>query len=178
VRAFSESTRFYTGTRKGYYALNQVYPERFIAKPIVGFDQRTFIHDKTVLKLRLFIESNLPGANWISERKLKSSTELACGLNSTDIPDGVFDHPTLGRVAFELEIAHKNQTRYQKKVKRYVHLMRSKDIPNKFNCVIFVCLKDTVKSRLKKESGIYGSMFQVLSIEEFQSHIQGHKNGN
>lgn len=178
VRAFSESTRFFTVTRKGYYALSQVYPEKILSKPMGAFDQRTFIHDRTVLKCRMWIESNLPSANWISERRLKSSTELACGLSSLDIPDGVFDHPALGRVAFELEIAHKNQARYTKKIKRYVHLLRSTEVSGrKFDCIIFVCLKEPVRIRLEKEARLYGSMFKVLSLQDFQTEIIGDKNG-
>ena len=179
VRAFSEAARYYIPTLKGYYALTQIHPEKFLTKPISGFDQRTFIHDKIVMKCRLLIESHLKKANWISERKLKSSTQLSCGLSSLDIPDGVFDHPIWGRVAFELEIAHKNQARYSKKVKRYVQLLRSREITeNKFDCIVFVCLKATVRERLFRETNLFGPMFKVLSMEEFQQEIKGIKNEN
>jgi hypothetical protein len=145
-------------------------PELFVTKPSGGFDQRTFHHDRGVLKARLFLESLGLVNSWLSDRKLKSSTELTGGLSTHYIPDAIYVGPCRARVAFELEIAVKAKSRYQDKVKKYVQLMRAPNPSQKiFDRVQFVCAKDTVAKFLIKETRIYGELFQVLSVEEFFS---------
>ncbi len=174
VRSFSESTRYYTTTFKAYYALVNFKPELFVSKPSGGFDQRTFVHDRAVLKARLHLESLDLVNSWLSDRKLKSSTELTGGLSTQYIPDAIYAGPSGVRVAFELEIAVKAKSRYQDKVKKCVQLMRSANAQHKiFDRVQFVCAKDTVAKFLIKETRIYGDLFEVLSIEQFFAEKAG-----
>lgn len=174
VRPFSEPVRCFTTTFKAYYALTQYNPEKFVSKPTGGFDQRTFLHDRGVLRARLFLESLGKVNSWISDRKLKSSTELSGGLAVHYIPDAIYVDAVGVRVAFELEIAVKAKSRYQDKIKKYVQLMRSTNPQQKvFDRVQFVCAKDTVAKFLIKETRIYGDLFQILTIDEFQSMKAG-----
>lgn len=168
VRSFSENTRYYVTTFKAYYALTQFNPEKFVSKPSGGFDQRTFLHDRGVLRARLHLESLRLVKLWLSDRKLKSSTELAGGLQVQYIPDAIYVTPVGVRVAFELEIAVKTKSRYQDKIKKYVQLMRSVNMQHKvFDRVQFVCAKDTVAKFLAKETRIYGELFEVVTADEF-----------
>lgn len=174
VRSFSESTRYYVTTFKAYYALTQFNPEKFVSKPSGGFDQRTFLHDRGVLRARLYLESLRLVNSWLSDRKLKSSTELVGGLSVQYIPDAIYVTPTGVRVAFELEIAVKAKSRYQDKIKKYVQLMRSTNVQHKvFDRIQFVCAKETVAKFLVKETRIYGELFEVVTIENFFSQKVG-----
>ena len=125
VRSFSESTRFFVATLKAYHVLANHKPGAIISKPSQGIDQRTFIHDKLVLSGRRQLEEDLKVTSWISDRKLRSSTELSGGLTALYVPDGIYTLPTNQKVAFELEIAVKAKGRYHDKVKKYVQLMRT-----------------------------------------------------
>lgn len=172
-----EKTTFYTATFKGYYAISNLRPDKLICKPIGGFDSRTYGHDRTVLKCRLALESHLRITNWISDRKLKSYPELTGGLSTDQVPDGIFALPAGQSVALELEIARKAKVRYQNKVRRYVALMRSTDTSRrKFENVIFVCAKTTVKDLLVAETKIYGKLFKVFTTSEFINALIGAKN--
>lgn len=168
VRPFSEPVRCYTATFKAYYALNQYYPEKFICKPSGGFDQRTFHHDQCVLRSRLFLETSAKVKSWLSDRKLKSSTELSAGLSAQYIPDAIYIDQCGARIAFEFEISVKAKARYQDKIKKYVQHMRSANSQLKvFDRVQFVCVKESVAKYLSKETRIYGDLFQVLTANEF-----------
>ena len=141
-----------------------------MSKPSGGFDQRTFLHDRGVLRARLHLESLRLVNLWLSDRKLKSSTELAGGLSVQYIPDAIYVNTAGVRVAFELEIAVKAKSRYQDKIKKYVQLMRSANMQHKvFDRVQFVCAKETVAKFLIKETRIYGELFEVVTIDEFFS---------
>lgn len=139
-----------------------------MSKPSGGFDQRTFLHDRGVLRARLHLESLRLVNLWLSDRKLKSSTGLAGGLQVQYIPDAIYVTPAGVRVAFELEIAVKAKNRYQDKIKKYVQLMRSTNMQHKvFDRVQFVCAKDTVAKFLIKETRIYGELFEVVTADDF-----------
>lgn len=172
-----EKSTFYTATFKAYYALSNVHPEKLLCKPIGGFDSRTYGHDKTVLKCRLALESQLNITNWISDRKLKSYPELTGGLSTNHVPDGIFTKSTGENVAFELEIARKAKSRYQDKIRKYLYILRSDNsAKRKFESVLFVCPKETVRDLLIKETKIYGKLFKVLSMQEFITELIGAKN--
>lgn len=168
VRSFSESTRYYTATFKAYYALSNGKPGAQITKPCGGIDQRTFVHDKAVLKARLHLEAVEKVSSWLSDRKLKCSSELTGGLSTVYVPDAIYKTLAGARVAFELEIAVKAKSRYQDKIKKYVHLMRSTNVQHKIcDRVQFACAKDTVAKFLIKETRIYGELFEVLTVDDF-----------
>ncbi|MBS1972682.1 MAG: hypothetical protein JSU04_20405 [Bdellovibrionales bacterium] len=168
VRPFSEPARCFTATFKAYYALTQYSPEKFVNKPSGGFDQRTFVHDREVLKARLFLESNEKIKSWASERKLRSSSEFTGVLASQYIPDSIYITSSEVKVAFELEIALKAKSRYQDKIRKYVQHMRSANLKNKFfDRVQFVCSKESVARFLIKETRIYGELFQIILLTDF-----------
>ncbi|MFZ3231713.1 MAG: hypothetical protein WA160_16010 [Pseudobdellovibrio sp.] len=168
IYSFSESTRFYVGTFKGYYALSQIKSSEFLIKPNLGFDQRTFSHDRKVLNSRLRLEETKTGSDWQSERKLKSNALIMRGLTSVYIPDGLYLDISGNKVAFELEIAIKSKSRYKDKIKKYLTIMRfEKDEDKLFNKVHYVCEKETLKEYLIKETKIYGSFFKIETINEF-----------
>lgn len=168
--SFSESTRLYVGTYKGYYALAQIKPLEFLVKPHLGFDQRVFSHDLQVLNCRLQLEESKSGLDWISERKLKSDPQVLKNLTQLYIPDGVYTSISGQKVAFELEIAIKAKSRYKDKIKKYINIIRSEKAEAKlFDRVHYVCAKDTLKSYLIKETRIYGAFFKIETLAEFLS---------
>jgi len=163
-----EKTTFYTATLKAYYALSIIFPAKLICKPNLSIDTRTYWHDKIVLKLRLALESRLKITNWLSDRKLRSFPDLTGGLSGVYVPDGIYTLPSGESVAFELEIARKAKARYEQKVDKYLSVLRSSDTTKKrFEYVIFVCAKDSVRNQLVKETRIYGKYFRVLTVQEF-----------
>ena len=177
LKAHSVETKrltYYTATFKAYYALSTIHPERAITKPIGGFDQRTFSHDKIVCKCRLDLEDVLKVSSWLSDRKLKSSSELSGGLSSVHVPDAIYTLPSGQRVAFELEISRKSKARYLDKIKKYVSVLRSQDLTKKkFDVVQFVCTQDPVFEFLSQNTKIYGSLFNVQTMSQLISELNG-----
>jgi len=172
-----EKTTFYTATSKAYYALSNIFPEKLICKPSLSIDTRTYGHDKTVLKFRLALESRLKVTNWLSDRKLRSFPDLTGGLSGVYVPDGIYTLPGGESIAFELEIARKAKSRYGEKIRKYLSLLRSSDTTKKkFECVVFVCAKESVRDQLVKETRIYGKHFRVLTMQEFITELNEGKN--
>ena len=170
----TEKISYYTATFKAFYALSNVHPEKAFVKPIGGFDMRTFVHDKLVLKCRLDLEKRFNVTSWISDRKLKSSAELSGGLSSIHIPDAIYTFPSGKRVAFELEIARKAKSRYVDKIRKYVQVMRSTEAAKKkFDVVHFVCTQDAVYDLLVKETKIYGGLFLIQTMNQFIAELSG-----
>lgn len=168
VRSFSESTRYFTTTFKAYYALSNIKPEVLVCRPSLGFDIRTFYHDKAVLRSRIHLEQKHKVTLWVSDRKLKSAAELTNGLDRLYIPDAIYTSVSGEKVAFELEIAVKAKKRYQDKIKKYVSILRSTDVKHKiFDRVLFVCAKASVAEHLSKETKIYGELFEIQTFDEF-----------
>ena len=160
--AFSESTRYFVGTLKAYYALSSIVTNRPMAKPTGGFDQRTFIHDKTILQIRLELEESGVATEWTSDRVLRSGHQNNFGLTAAYVPDAIYKVSSGERVAFELEIAQKSRARYQDKIRRYVELMRTRKLDTQmFRRVHFVCLRKAPFEALKSETRIYGELFRV-----------------
>lgn len=167
-----ERTTFYTPTYKAYYALTNIYPEKLFCKPALSIDTRTYGHDKTVLKCRLALESRFKITSWLSDRKLRSFPELTGGLSGVYVPDGIYTLPDGKSIAFELEIARKAKTRYAEKIDKYLSLLRSMDATKKkFECVVFVCAKESVRDQLVMETKIYGNIFRVLTMQEFINEL-------
>ena len=167
VYSFSDSTRFFVATLKGYYALSALCPEKEICKPVGGFDIRTFAHDRRVLDARIFLEQKESISGWLSERKLKSTPRLCQGLSSQYIPDAIYKTKNGESVAFELEIAAKAKSRYRDKIQRYLSLLRSQKVDKPFERVEYVCAKEGVFNLLKQETKIYGDLFSVKRLDEY-----------
>ena len=175
-RTPNERETYYSATYKAYYALSNIYPDKSICKPVGGFDHRTFKHDQLVLKCRLDLERQQNITNWISDRRLKASAELSGGLTALQVPDAIYSTADGEKVAFEMEISRKEKSRYSSKVTKYVSLVRQAENKRKFGKVLFVCTQDAVKDLLVKETKIYGSIFEVRSMNEFILSLAGGKN--
>lgn len=87
---------------------------------------------KTVLESRIILENQRAATCWVSDRKLRSSSELAGGLTAKYIPDGIYLSEGQMKVAIEIEISVKSKTRYREKIKKYVHLMRGQGVQHNF----------------------------------------------
>lgn len=176
-KAESDKVNYYTATFKAYYALSTINPERAITKPIGGFDYRTFGHDKMVCKCRLDLEEVLKVTSWLSDRKLKSSSELSGGLSSVHVPDAIYTLPSGERVALEVEIARKSKARYLDKIKKYVSVLRSQDpSKKKFDVVQIVCTQEPVFKFLVQNTKIYGSLFRVQTLNDLIAELSGGHN--
>ncbi|MBX3018783.1 MAG: hypothetical protein KF767_12900 [Bdellovibrionaceae bacterium] len=157
-----DSERYFTTTLKAFNALATMSPMRSLAKPVRGFDHRTLLHDRVVIEFRLNIERQFGEVHWISDRRLKSEAAADYGLNSANVPDGIYTLPGGEVVAFELEIAQKARRRYRDKIENYVELIRERrGQPGMFRRVYFLCLKETVEKALREESRMYGDLIQI-----------------
>ena len=67
VKSFSEATKYNLATKKCYTTLSRITSEEFISKPFLCLDQRTFFHDRAVLKIRNALEKKGWIAKWHSE---------------------------------------------------------------------------------------------------------------
>lgn len=167
VHSFSERRRYFIATLKAYRAVTDRKPMGFVSKPLQTIDLKTFLHDKMVLESRIILENQRAATCWVSDRKLRSSAELAGGLSKKYIPDGIYTEDNI-KTAIEIEIAVKSKVRYQDKIKKYVQLMRSQDVKHKtFDRVLFVCAKDNIFEFLSKETKIYGDLFEVNHFNDF-----------
>lgn len=166
--SFSERTKFYLATMKAYHAVAKAKPEEIVLKPSQVIDHRTFDHDRYVLESRIMLENMRAATCWISDKKLRSSTELAGGLTFGNVPDGIYKNENGEKVAFELELSKKSHKVYLAKIKKYVTMMRSKSEQGSvFNKVIYVCAKQYVYDLLVKETKIYGELFEVQKLSIF-----------
>lgn len=168
IHSFSERKKYYLGTWKGYYAVEKVKPELNVSKPSKAIDHHTFNHDKKVIEARIILENQKAATSWISDRKLRTNKDLAGGLLLSNVPDGLFKTPEGKRVALEIEATQKTKSDYANKIKKYVAMMRSKDLKVKvFDQVLYVVAKESVRNILLTETKIYGELFQVVSFDEF-----------
>lgn len=166
--------KVYFATFKAFYAISTVNPERRFPKPTGGLDLRTFVHDRELLLLRMAYESRLGEIDWVSDRRLKQGFATDLGLSGVYVPDALVAIPAVGRVAIELEIAMKAQSRYRDKVSRYVRLIREgRDKPLGLRKVIFHVLRKPVFEVLKRECDIYQGMFEVI----LSPHLTGDSGG-
>lgn len=94
-----DSERYFTTTLKAYNALATTSPSRTMTKPARGFDHRTLLHDRLVIDFRLELELSLGEVHWISDRRLKSQAAADYGLNSANVPDGIYRMPNSDVVA-------------------------------------------------------------------------------
>jgi hypothetical protein len=174
VYNYSNSVRYYTATYKGYYALVNFKPELMLAKPTGGFDQRTFEHDKTVLKARILLEKEKKVTSWLSDRRLKATPDFMPNLALGYFPDAIYLDASGRKVALEVEIAVKAKSRYLDKIKRYLSVMRNLD-PNSagFEKCLYVCSKKSVANNIKYQTGIYGDLFEVQTFDEFFGTTKG-----
>ena len=88
----------------------------------------------------------------------------------SNVPDGLFKTSEGKRVALEIEASQKTKADYLTKIKKYVTMMRSKDLKvNVFDKVLYVVAKEAVRELLIRETRIYGELFEVKSFDEFFS---------
>lgn len=168
VFSFSERTKFYLATGKAYQFVSKSKPEEEILKPSAVIDHRTFTHDRYVLEARIILENRKAAECWISDKKLRSSTELSGGLTLSNVPDGIYFDLEGKRVALEMELSQKSHKDYLNKIKKYVSMMRSEDRTiNVFDRVLYVCAKRNAHDFLVKETKIYGNLFEVKTFSEF-----------
>jgi len=167
VYSFSERQRYYTGTMKAYFALKQVCTSQYLVRPTVGFDQRTFFHDKTVLLMRINFEKSHQCQNWISERQIRGAKELNDWFGAGYVPDGIVHSSNGVRSAFELEIAVKSKKRYSDKIKRYIKLLRNSN-RSLIDLVHFVCARDSVLEILKTETRLYPDLFLIEPLSKYE----------
>ncbi|MFV3409701.1 replication-relaxation family protein [Bdellovibrio bacteriovorus] len=168
VHSFSERTKFYLATIKAYQEVSRSKPEEEVLKPSRVIDHRTFDHDRLVLEARIMLENKQAASCWVSDKKLRSSTELSGGLTLSNVPDGIYKTETGQKVAFEIELSKKSPKEIISKIKRYVSMMRSENSKVRvFDRVVYVCAKKYSYDLLVKETKIYGDLFEVMTFAGF-----------
>lgn len=168
THSFSLRDKFYVATMRAYYAVSRAYPEKEVVKPSMVIDQRTFDHDWLVLRARIMLENKRAASCWISDKRLRSNQELAGGLTLSKVPDGIFINEKGERVAFEFELSKKPHEVYREKIKKYVSMIRNPmGGVRVFEKVIYVCAREYVYERLRKETQVYGDLFEVVRYSDF-----------
>lgn len=174
MHSFSKRIRLFTVTYKGYYAVKQVYSGSFLVKPSGFFDQRTYLHDSSMIELRNLLEIDEHVVSWLSDRLLRSYPELTSGLTGNNVPDAIYTTPGLEKVALELEIAQKGKEKYREKIRRYLSILRSQETQRPFSKVRFICAKENVRKILENETRLYPEYFSVEPL--INKQFEGNKN--
>lgn len=125
-------------------------------RPASSIDIRFYYHDRTVTDLRLLFENFGLAKDWKSEKVLRSE------LGALKVPDGVFLSPAGKKIAFELELVPKENSRYKKilagyqNVDRVFYVVRGEALFNRLrglmtNKMLISRLEDIEKDVLKAE---------------------------
>ena len=126
-------------------------------RPASSIDIRFYSHDRTVTDMRLLFENIGLARDWKSERVLKA--EIG---SLKKVPDGMFLSPAGKRIAFELELAPKENSRYKKilagyqDVDRVFYVVRGEALFNRLrgfmtNKMLISRLEDIEKDPLSAE---------------------------
>jgi hypothetical protein len=126
-------------------------------RPAKSIDIRFYFHDRAVTDIRLLFEDMGLAKDWKSERVLKA--EIG---SLKKIPDGMFLSPAGKRIAFELELAPKENSRYKKilagyqNVDRVFYVVRGEALFNRLrglmtNKMLISRLEDIEKDALSAE---------------------------
>lgn len=133
-------------------------------RPAKSIDIRFYFHDRTVTDIRLLFEDIGLAKDWKSERVLKAEigSFLSARQAGKKIPDGMFLSPAGKRIAFELELVPKENSRYRKilagyqNVDRVFYMVRGEALFNRLrglmtNKMLISRLEDIEKDALKAE---------------------------
>lgn len=126
-------------------------------RPASSIDIRCYFHDRTVTDIRLLFEDIGLAKDWKSERVLKAENG-----SLKKVPDGVFLSPAGKRIAFELELVPKENSRYKKilagyqNVDRVFYVVRGEALFNRLrglmtNKMLISRLEDIEKDALNAE---------------------------
>lgn len=133
-------------------------------RPVSSIDIRCYFHDRTVTDIRILFEGIGLAKDWKSERVLKAENGsfLPVGQAGKKIPDGIFLSPAGKRIAFELELVPKENSRYKKilagyqNVDRVFYVVRGEALFNRLrglmtNKMLISRLEDIEKNPLSAE---------------------------
>ena len=125
-------------------------------RPASSIDIRFYYHDRTVTDMRLLFENIGLASDWKGEKVLRSE------LEALKVPDGVFLSPAGKKIAFELELVPKENSRYKKilagyqDVDRVFYVVRGEALFNRLrglmtNKMLISRLEDIEKDPLSAE---------------------------
>lgn len=173
THSFTERENYYLATLKGFRAVKDSKPELEILRPSLTIDHNTFTHDKLVLEARIALENHRAANSWMSDKKLRSASDLAGGLKGTNVPDGIYLNASGTRIALEMELNFKTKAIYKEKIRRYVMMMRSSDPKvNVFDKVVYLCSKETIFNYLSAETRIYTDLFEIHNLSDFLDRVR------
>lgn len=155
-------------TMKSYILVRNLLYFEDLPKPIQYVDFRQFEHDRLLTDCRMHLENTQQITRWISERCLQVRTDLVQAFGSETLADGLCINSAGSAWFIELDLSLKTKDRIKKKVRRYVHLLRSeKAIFPGLESVLFVCGKTSIFNAIEREAKIYGSLFKVQMLNDF-----------
>lgn len=160
---------YFQATWKAYYEVLKTNPQDSLPKPLGTPDYKCFEHDKLVLESRLLLERIHGIKAWVSDKSLRVALgSLKSQSSDFNIPDGIYLTSDNQKVAFEFERVQKSKTDYREKIRNLVRTIR---LPSKafldFEKIHFVCQTNAIFEFLKKETEIYGDLFQIQRSSEF-----------
>lgn len=121
-------------------------------RPASSIDIRCYFHDRTVTDIRILFEDIGLAKDWKSERVLKA--EIG---SLKKVPDGVFLSPAGKRIAFELELVPKENSRYKKILAGYQNVDR----------VFYVVRGEALFNRLR---GLMTNKMLISRLEDIEKY--------
>lgn len=155
-------------TLKGYILVKNLLYFEDLPRPLNHIDYRQFEHDKLLSDIRMYLEGASLIKRWVSERSLQAKPELIAAFGSESIADSLCIDNDGTAYFFELELSLKTKDRIKKKIRRYVHLLRSeKEIYPGLKSIHFVCAKASIFNAITNETKMYGTLFKVQMLNDF-----------
>lgn len=161
-KTYDGPANYYTATKKAYAILmSRGLEDDHLPSAKEEMDHRFFIHDKSLVWLRIYLEKLELGFSWMSERTIRRTLFLNFSreerlarnpLADALIPDAVFENKNGERIFVELENSMKDGVHYEEKLDRYESRIENENSILSGDKVLYVCTKDPITKRLDKVS--------------------------
>jgi len=158
---------YYLATNKTRKVLMDHNPSGFFPKPKTEIAFNTFRHDLMLQDCMKEFEETLKIRSWISENSLRSILMRDFQITPRFCPDGMYELPTGELIAFELEIAVKDRSRYREKpskLARYIDQFR--DDPRMFQRVHFRCTSKQVYRLIDRDACLWPNLFKIELVDQ------------
>lgn len=152
-------------TLKAHRWISSRFPDRDVPSPMGRLEIATFEHDSALLSIRVALEGSRKVKTWISDRQLRSLPGIVNRFSSHNVPDALIESSEGSWIALELEIAQKSKEKYHEKIRKYVSVLRDKQLNIEFQKVVFICPKESVAKVLRRETRLYEEYFEVHKVD-------------
>lgn len=180
-KSYDGPANYYTATKKAYAVLmSKGLKDEHLPSAKEEMDHRFFIHDKSLVWLRIYLEKLGLGFSWMSERAIRRKLFLNLSQEERSrrnpladelIPDAIFENKNGKRIFLELENSIKDEIHYEEKLERYEFRIENEDSILSGDKVLYVCTKDPITKRLDEFSETY-PFLTVLPFGEYEGEFR------